>query len=199
MIGAAESAVYLKGAGKRGVRACSISPLMALDGQTGTMVSRGCGGCDTSQRVAFPSRGRGVAIITKSGVDARLMRRMLLRTSVVLWLIVTASRLLRGMNVADAAACGGICTLGAFVAWLIYRALRPRSYGHWIFVVAGPMSFCRTPNTMSILYYELGMQAISVVAMVILAAAFETIPSEQTIQPKQSLLWDAEVDQPEPR
>ena len=68
-----------------------------------------------------------MAIITKSTVDAHLIRRMAVRMSPVTWFIGTVSCVGSGPERRRLGDACGHGRLGAFLAWLIYHALNRRN------------------------------------------------------------------------
>jgi len=142
-----------------------------------------------------------VAIITKSSDDARLVRWMAGSVTAATWFVGTASWLVRGLNVADAATLGGMSALGGFLAWLIYHALSRRNNGIAIFGMAAIGALPPSHYVMSSPNEAFARQAVIIVGLVILAAAigaFYRIRIGQNKRPTQSPLWDAEVDRPGP-
>jgi hypothetical protein len=142
-----------------------------------------------------------VAIITKSSDDARLIRRLAIWSSAVMWFIGTASGLVRGLNVANAATLGGMIALGGLVAWLIYHALSRRNNGIAIFGVAAIGALPSSHTVVSSAGEAFAREAVTIVGVVITSAGIGACLRSrggQDKRPTQSPLWDAEVDRPGP-
>ncbi len=129
------------------------------------------------------------------------MRWFAVSISAATWFIGTLCALVRGLNVADSVALGGMSALGGLLAWLIYHALSRRNDGLAIFIVAFVGALSTTQTEMISPDEEFAKQSVNIVGLTIVAAAFAVffrIRGGQRVRPTQSPLWDNDVDWPGP-
>ena len=142
-----------------------------------------------------------MASITSSSDEARGMKWFAVSISAATWCIGTLCALVRGLNVADSVALGGISALGGLLAWLIYHALSRRNDGLAILIVAFIGTLSTSQTEMISPEEEFAKQSVNIVRLAIVAAAFGAFSrfrSGQYERPTHSPLWDAEVDRPGP-